>query len=110
MASRGSYSSKGGSTEMNLNDMLSAITDSIMKQATEPNLHAYEPHEKQKIFHKSKASGVLYIGGNRSGKTYGGVVEDLWYVTGRHPFKENIPPPVRGRVLGDGFDNGTIDQ
>lgn len=109
--SRGSYSSKPkDNSGMDLKDMFGFITDAIMKQATEPNLHAYKPHAKQKIFHESDAQGRLYIGGNRSGKTYGAVVEDLWYVTGRHPFAENIPAPVRGRVLGDGFDNGTIDQ
>ena len=51
------------------------------------------------------------LGGNRSGKTTAGIIEDLWWVTRRHPYKQ-IPSDVdiRGRVLGDGFDNGTVNQ
>lgn len=108
----GSSSTKGkAATEVTLNDMLSYLSTSLIKQANEPNLYAYKPHEKQDIFHTSEAKGRLYIGGNRSGKTYAGVVEDLWWVTRRHPYRK-IPSEtvIRGRVLGDGFDDGTIND
>jgi phage terminase large subunit-like protein len=37
------------------------------------------------------------MGGNRSGKTTAGVVEDLWWLTGEHPYLD-IRPPVYGRI------------
>src|SRR5690606_31750574 len=98
-------------TSLNINDMFGALSNALIKQAAEPNMYAYEPHSRQEVFHKSPKQGRLYIGGNRSGKTVGGIIEDLWYVTRRHPYRQ-IPSDVeiRGRVLGDGFDNGTINQ
>ena len=70
----------------------------------------YVPHAKQIKFHSSNTSGRLYIGGNRSGKTTGGVIEDLWRVTRRHPYVR-IPSDVqiRGRVVGVDFTSG-IEQ
>lgn len=106
-ASRG----KNAPEELSLSDMFETLSDALFKQAAEPNMHAYSPHQKQELFHANPANGRLYIGGNRSGKTVGGVIEDLWYVTRRHPYRR-IPADteIRGRVLGDGFDNGTINQ
>jgi phage terminase large subunit-like protein len=36
----------------------------------------------------------------------GGVVEDIWWATGRHPFRKTPPPPTRGRVISVDFLNG----
>lgn len=98
-------------SKLTLEDMLGEIAESLAKQAAEPNLHAYEPHEKQQQFHKSTAHQKLFIGGNRSGKTVAGITEDLWWVTRRHPHRR-IPSDtiIRGRVLGDGFEKGTINE
>lgn len=97
--------------DMSLEDMLSQLGNSLIKQAVEPDMSRYKPHEKQLEFHKSQAYGRVFLGGNRSGKTVGGIIEDLWWVTRRHPYRR-IPSDVaiRGRVLGDGFDNGTVNQ
>src|SRR5690606_2929637 len=48
---------------------------------------------------------------SNSGKTVAGIIEDLWWVTRRHPYRR-IPSDVaiRGRALGDGFENGTINR
>ena len=51
----------------------------------------------------------LYIGGNRSGKTVGGIIEDIWWVTKTHPFIDiNAiwPEPIRGRICSVDFING----
>jgi phage terminase large subunit-like protein len=69
-------------------------------------MYGYVPHSKQEKFHKSTKQTRIYIGGNRSGKTTGGVVEDLWWCTGRHPYRNTPEPPVRGRVISVDFVNG----
>jgi phage terminase large subunit-like protein len=91
--------------------MFEFLGNSLIQQAVEPNMHAYLPHPKQLLFHESIATGKVFLGGNRSGKTVAGIVEDLWWVTRRHPYRV-IPgdTQIRGRVLGDGFENGTINE
>ena len=93
-------------------DMLAGLRqlgEQITKQAIRPNIHGYTPHEKQEIFHKSQAYGRLFIGGNRSGKTVGGVAEDIYWLRRDHPHRKlPISPgePVRGRVVGVDFKEG----
>jgi len=81
-------------------DMMDEITFGLKKLSAEPNLHGYKPHPKQELFHGADTFGRLYIGGNRSGKTVGGIVEDLWWVTKRHPTLR-IPgdTEIRGRIV-----------
>lgn len=81
----------------------------LERSVIEPNIAMYKPHPKQEMFHKAAGYGRLYIGGNRSGKSYGSAVEDIWYLTGTHPYKQTPKPPVRGRVVGVDYKEG-IDQ
>lgn len=90
----------------NRDDMLAFLSNAFKRQSTEPNLYGYVPHPKQVAFHTSPKKARLYIGGNRSGKSVGGVVEDLWWVTGRHPHREIPDKTIRGRVVGVDFNNG----
>ena len=85
---------------------LSMIADALRSQATLPNMYAYRPHNKQRPFHESTAKKKLYIGGNRSGKTTAGIIEDLWWATGRHPFRAVPQGGVRGRIISVDFLNG----
>lgn len=90
---------------MNLNDMLSFLSDSIQPVS---NLN-YEPHAKQLDFHGSTLPERLFIGGNRSGKTVGSVNEVIWRITKTHPFNERvnqIQGPVRGRMVCVSFQDG----
>lgn len=87
-------------------DFLQKLSAQVKLQAVRPNVHGYVPHAKQEIFHASPARGRLYIGGNRSGKTTGGTIEDIWWLTGRHPYLQTPEPPVRGRIIGVDFLNG----
>lgn len=86
--------------------MLREIQSGLRKQAARPNLYAYVPHKKQRIFHSSEKHTKLYIGGNRSGKTTGGVVEDIFWAMGRHPFRKVPDAPTRGRVCAVDFTQG----
>ncbi|SRR6266498_1126279 len=64
-----------------------------------PTIHNYKPHEKQVIFHKSTKRIKQYIGGNRSGKTVGGIVEDIYWMRGKHPYRAVPSAPTRGRIV-----------
>src|SRR4029077_6920405 len=87
-------------------EMINNLVKAFNRQALEPNMHAYLPHTKQRIFHESKKTVRLYIGGNRSGKSVGGVIEDLWWGTRRHPYRKIPDKTIYGRVLGVDFING----
>lgn len=78
----------------------------LTRAATSPNIFGYGPHSKQIMFHQSTARHRLYIGGNRSGKTVGGCVEDIYWLRGENPHRRVPPPPVHGRIIGVDFDNG----
>lgn len=89
-----------------INEALKAVSSGLKRQAREPNLYGYQPHSKQLIFHSSLAKKKLYIGGNRSGKTTGAVVEDIFRAKGESPFRALSPAPTRGRCHGVDFING----
>lgn len=88
------------------NEAFRLLGEKLLAQSKVPNLYGYVPEPKQLIFHSSQARRRLYIGGNRSGKTTGGIVEDLWWATGEHPHRKVPDPPIRGRVIGVDFLNG----
>lgn len=82
-----------------LSDLVQQVASGLNDVAMRPNILNYLPHEKQLAFHQSEKHGRLYIGANRSGKTVGGVCEDVWWLTGKHPYQRTPPPPVFGRVI-----------
>lgn len=87
-----------------LDEMLGLLSTGIRNP--KKNNYQYKPHKKQKKFHKANHNGRLYIGGNRSGKTTGGINEDIWWLTGRHPYLELPRPPIFGRITTVDFKNG----
>lgn len=86
------------------------LSERLLEIATQgPTIKKYRPHAKQAEFHRAKRKGKLYIGGNRSGKTTGGVTEAIWRATKTHPYRPElnaIPGPIRGRVVAVDFVNG----
>lgn len=91
-----------------MNEALLSLTEGLRNAARNPNIHSYSPHAKQLVFHKSSKKKKLYIGGNRSGKTTGGVTEDIWRATNTHPYRSdlNAVGPNRGRVVAVDFVQG----
>ena len=89
-----------------LSDLVRELQQGLKVQATRPNLYGYIPHPKQEIFHKSISRKKLYIGGNRSGKTTGAVVEDIYWLRGSHPHRKIPDGQIRGRVVGVDFLQG----
>lgn len=91
-----------------LDEALFLLSEGIKDASRAPNIKKYKPHEKQAIFHKSLKKKKLYIGGNRSGKTTGGVTEAIWRATNTHPWRPDLNAlgPTRGRVIAVDFVNG----
>lgn len=83
-----------------------AFSDRLSAASMNPSIHAYEPHDKQIEFHSSTKKERLYVGGNRSGKSVGGCVEDIYRLRGEHPYQSVPAAPVAGRIVGVDFDNG----
>jgi phage terminase large subunit-like protein len=94
---------------LKLGDIQDRLSTMLFRASQAPNIFNYEPHAKQQAFHKMERQTRLYIGGNRSGKSVGGVVEDIWWSTGKHPYKRTPEPPVRGRVIAVDYKQG-IEQ
>jgi phage terminase large subunit-like protein len=84
------------------------LAEAIKENSQHPNIKKYVPHEKQRQFHSSSKKRKLYIGGNRSGKSVGGVCEGIWRATCTHPYRPelNAIGPNRGRVVGVDFTQG----
>jgi phage terminase large subunit-like protein len=91
---------------VDLSSVLDSFNERLRAKADRPDLYAYKPHDKQYLFHSSTAKVILYIGGNRSGKTTGGAVETCYRLMGRHPYKKIPPAPIRGRAVSVDFLNG----
>lgn len=92
--------------EPDLAEMFRLVGEGLVKQAREPNVHGYVPHDKQRDFHSDNAFGRLFLGGNRSGKSVAGTVEAVWWLTDSHPYMDTPPAPVRGRAIGVDFQHG----
>lgn len=92
--------------DFSLKDFTLGLAEKLKTQSTRPNIHGYQPHDKQILFHAASGRHRLYIGGNRSGKTTGGIAEDIWWLTGRHPYRRTPQGGVRGRIVGVDFLNG----
>ncbi len=97
---------KKNNPNLSLTDMLLVMGEELGRTAHTPNINAYKPHAKQVDFHKAEQRRRLYIGGNRSGKTTGGIVEDIWWLTKRHPYRRIPDGPVFGRIVCVDFLNG----
>lgn len=89
-----------------LQDVLTKISSGLKVAASRPNIYGYKPHPKQVEFHSAPQGRRLFLGGNRSGKTVGGAVEAVWWLTRRHPYRKTPDRPVHGRVISVDFING----
>jgi phage terminase large subunit-like protein len=78
---------------------------------TKPNINRYKPMPQQEIFHMSQCKNRIEFGGNRSGKTYSGIADDVLVLLRRHPYRQHLyaDRPLRLRFIGVDFDRG-IDQ
>jgi phage terminase large subunit-like protein len=89
-----------------LQDAFRDLGENLARVAEFPDINSYVPHAKQRKFHNSNKRIRLYIGGNRSGKTTGGIVEDIWWLTRTHPYQPIPNRPIAGRIISVDFLNG----
>lgn len=72
-------------------------------------LLGYQPHEKQVTFHRSHEPLKAFLGGNRSGKTTAGILDDLIQAVDRDCLPEHLvaykkwEPPFYCRVIVPDF-------
>ncbi len=82
------------------------LAELLSKASNSKSLINYTPHAKQKEFHSAQTQLRLYLGGNRAGKTVGGIIEDIWWLTKTHPYREIPAGQIRGRYVAPDFPNG----
>src|SRR6266542_1260086 len=114
-------------------DAMRYVGELLRTHSIRPNIFGYTPHFKQNEFHshghiqtardiigiqeigtkitsKSDLKKIRhYNGGNRSGKTTGGITDDLWMVEKQHPYIDVDAiwkEPIRGRIVTTDFNNG----
>lgn len=92
--------------QVDIFELTRLLADGLKSHARKPNIFGYQPHTKQDLFHQLQNHARLYIGGNRSGKSYAAVAEDVWWLTKTHPYRETPELPVRGRVVTVDFTYG----
>lgn len=92
--------------EMSFEELGGFFKEGLTRIVSRPSIHGYVPHDKQVLFHTAREQGRLYIGGNRSGKTVGGIVEDIWRMRGKHPYQDVPPAPTRGRIVTVSYTEG----
>lgn len=89
-----------------IQDAFRDLGENLARVAAFPDINSYVPHAKQRKFHGNSKRIRLYIGGNRSGKTTGGIVEDIWWLTRTHPYQRIPDRPIAGRIISVDFLNG----
>lgn len=95
--------------EFSLSDLLKLASSDLAQKSVKPNMLMYVPHAKQKFLHCSTAREKLFIGGNRSGKTVWNVMESCWWLTKKHPWRDDvnsIVEPIRGRLVSVSIVDG----
>lgn len=92
--------------DFSVGDLADLIKTGLNNAQMNPTINNYKPHAKQIRFHASKKDGRLLIGGNRSGKTVGGVAEDVWRLKGEHPYQDVPRGPIRGRIVTVSYAEG----
>jgi phage terminase large subunit-like protein len=95
--------------ELTPDEFLLNLGEELRRQAVRPNINGYVPHAKQIDFHSSPAKTRLYIGGNRSGKSFGNVAECTYWLRKQHPYRRipvNDYEGTRGRINTVDFING----
>lgn len=91
-------------------ELLAGFADRLEAQAHRPNLNRITPLAKQELFLKTQVRNRILFGGNRGGKTFGGVLDDCLLLIRRHPYRNHLyaDRPRRIRFIGVDFDRGIL--
>jgi len=89
-----------------VSDLKESFLSGIRDSAKRPNVFGYKPHELQEKFHESEATGRIFLGGNRAGKTVAGAVETVYRLRGNHPYQRVPEAPIRARGSAVDIEQG----
>ncbi|HZN10478.1 MAG TPA: hypothetical protein VFC61_02305 [Blastocatellia bacterium] len=87
------------------NPEVKQLSEEFLAAVEQNPLFAYRPHKQQRWFHKLKAKLKAFIGGNRSGKTSTGAVDDIIQAIDREWVPEHLleykiwEPPFKCRIV-----------
>lgn len=99
------------SAPLSVDEVIGSFASRLEMVQAAPNISRYVPMPAQDVFHRTQRKHRILIGGNRGGKTYSGVADDVMILLRRHPHREHMYAnrPRRIRFIGVDFDRG-IDQ
>src|SRR3989339_360721 len=91
-------------TNLEIMDVLKTLSKDELKQIyqdlltledykTTRKIDYYVPHQKQLQFHKSQKRKRVFFGGNGCGKTFSMAAEVYYFVSGKHPYRNDIKIP-----------------
>lgn len=75
-------------------------------------IESYEPHEKQQLFHDNwQKTFCMFLGGNQTGKTTGGLADDIADALGYEPWsgRKRKDPPLSIKIVGEDYPNHISD-
>ncbi len=87
-----------------------ALSEELEQKYQQNPLLRYQPHEKQIEFHSSTDHFKCFLGGNRSGKTTAGILDDIIQAVDRDCLPEKLlpykkfEPPFHCRIVTPGAD------
>ena len=90
-------------------DEARALLATLEREYKRNPLLRYEPHPKQAVFHASHAALKAFLGGNRSGKTTAGILDDLIQAIDRGAVPPSLmefkkwEPPFYCRIIAPDF-------
>lgn len=85
---------------------LTSYLTELQNRKTTSKIEFYDPTKYPKMdkFHRSLKKKRLAVGGNRSGKTSAAIIEDIWWLTGTHPYRQ-VEVPNEGWIVSVDFPN-----
>lgn len=91
-----------------LADAIGEFGAQLIRASHKPNINRYTPLPAQEIFHKTQTRHRVVKGGNRGGKTFSSVADDVLVALRRHPYRQHLYPdrPLIGRFIGVDFERG----
>lgn len=94
-----------------IQDAVAAFGDRLESAGTFPNLNRAKPMPNQELFFRSLDPNRILFGGNQSGKSWSGFLDDCLLLAKKHPHRQPLygTGKLRVRVVGVDFERG-IDQ
>lgn len=95
---------------LDLTSTLDSFASRLERVEFAPNINRYQPMPKQDIFHQRQNRNRVVRGGNRAGKTYSSVADDVQILLRKHPHRQHLYEnrPLRLRFIGVDYERGIL--